>query len=348
MFSKFWRLFLSSLLVVVLLNTWSEVQAEPTEPISPISLEFNTIEDGRSYVPDGSPINKSPTRGIIGSDNRVPMDVDEYPWSTIGRLYWVLEDGQEIGWCTATLVGEDVVLTNSHCLEHPITEQIVDPETYSSGQDRLVFVRHMYQGRLDLEEDVALVTEDYRYGWQTAPEDIREDWALLKINKPLGADVGYLGWRDLDFTNDAVINAAQGKLNLAGYSGDYPDEVVRTARDLDGAAGETAGVHLQCSISGDISGDFDGVILHDCDTMGGASGSALIALFDDDQFYILGLHRGWFGFQEDDISSLPPEWQETCQGYNRTGEIETVPACRNVAVPVSRWATQAADMRTES
>lgn len=341
MFPKFWRLFLITLLTVVLLNAWTVVQAEPFEPIS---LGFNANTDGNSFVPEGMDINESPTRGVIGNDDRVPMTVDAYPWSTVGRLYWVLEDGQQIGWCTGTLVGQDVVLTNSHCLEHPITKQVVDPQTYRVGQDRLVFVRSLIEGQYE-SEDVALVTDDYRYGWKEDIRDIREDWALLRINKSLGDTFGYLGWRDLDFTDEAILGSAQGKINLAGYSGDYPSPEVREDRDLDGVEGQTAGVHVQCSIN-----DNDGGILrHNCDTMGGASGSSLLARFDDNEFYILGLHRGWlYGFQEDELSSLPPEWQETCQGYDRNGELVTVPVCRNLAVPVSRWAAQATEMRNES
>jgi len=54
---------------------------------------------------------------------------------------------------------------------------------------------------------------------------------------------------------------------------------------LNAGKGETAGVHSDCS----ILGESDGMLVHDCDTTGGASGSALITEIDD-KYYIVGLH----------------------------------------------------------
>ena len=39
-------------------------------------------------------------------------------------------------------------------------------------------------------------------------------------------------------------------------------------------------------------GDFAGSLIHTCDTNPGASGAPLFALFDDGDYYILGLHAG--------------------------------------------------------
>jgi len=41
--------------------------------------------------------------------------------------------------------------------------------------------------------------------------------------------------------------------------------------DLQAGKGETAGVHIGCSVVGEL----DGMFVHDCDTNSGASGSAL-------------------------------------------------------------------------
>ena len=74
---------------------------------------------------------------------------------------------------------------------------------------------------------------------------------------------------------------------MAGYSGDYPDPNVYT--DLTEGKGYTAGVHLECSVL-DVD-ENDGMLVHDCDTNPGASGSALIVKIDG-TYQIVGLHAG--------------------------------------------------------
>jgi hypothetical protein len=141
---------------------------------------------------------------------------------------------------------------------------------------------------------------------------------------------------------------------MAGYSGEYPNEEQRQELDLEGRDGETAGVHMGCSIEG-LSDNLpyrsnnvpveSGMLLHTCDTMGGASGSAMLAKFSDGNYYIVGLHRGVYGV---DPESLPEGERETCRVNNPTGGVDEWEACRNAAVQVSRWADQAAEMRNES
>lgn len=327
-------------LVAISLGHWSAVQAQtsttPQNGSGLVDLPFNSDTDGDFYIPEGL---ESDTRAIVGTDDRVPLTESAFPWSTIGPLYWVSADGTILSSCTGTLVGRDVVLTNSHCLDHPATGRTVSPAAYRAMQDKLVFVPNMIEGNF-VSEDVAIVTDNYSYGWSTNPGSPQHDWALLKINKPLGNTYGYLGWRSLDFSNPAVLSTMQNTVTLAGYSADYPDRLTRQRLGLGGSEGETAGRHQRCSINGQV----EGVIFHNCDTMGGASGSALFARFTDGQYYILGLHRGSLDLSP---ASLPANQRQTCRRYESgTGRVITVPACTNIAVTVSSWSAQAAAMRT--
>lgn len=326
-------------LIAISLGHWSTAQAQtPTTPQNSsnlIDIQFNPETDGNFYIPEGL---ESDTRAVIGTDDRIPLTESAFPWSTIGRLYWVLADGTQLGQCTGTLVGRDVVLTNSHCLAHPTSGTTVSPIAYRAMQDRLVFVPNMIEGNF-VPEDVAIVTDNYSYGWSTNPGSPQHDWALLKLSKPLGETYGYLGWRSLDFSNPAVLSTVQSTVSLAGYSGDFPNRLTRLRLRLGGIEGETAGRHQRCSINGLV----EGVIGHNCDTMGGASGSALFARFTDEKYYIVGLHRGSFDLPAE---TLPAGQSQTCRRYGRgTSSIITVPACTNVAVPVSRWSVQATAMR---
>jgi protease YdgD len=168
-------------------------------------------------------------------------------------------------------------------------------------------------------------------------DNIADDWAIFRLNQPLGNKYGYLGWRALNLSNASVLSALRNKITLAGYSGDFPNQQLRQQLNLLGKAGETAGVHNGCSINAVESG----VIFHNCDSMAGASGSSLIALFNDGKYYIVGLHRSW---QSLDPRQIPQDRQERCEGFSN-GQRVTVAACRNLGVEVSRWAQRAAAMR---
>jgi hypothetical protein len=343
----------------VLIGGPALVGAEPVTDsdrlFEPISLEFDASTDGEGFIPEDLKLADSlPSRAIIGTDDRIPVLTEEYPFSAIGRIYWLLEDGREIGYCTGALVGRDLILTNSHCLTHPLSEQVVDPQTYQSGQDLLAFVPNMVEGNF-VSQDVALVTDIASYGWQSFPANVmqtdpsgvdveqaislmKEDWALLKLDKPLGDIYGWLGWLNLDYTNQEVLDILQSNVFLAGYSGDYPGSVTRTGLNLGGVEGETAGIHLNCSINEAVDGD---LLLHDCDTMGGASGSPVFTCTEE-ECYILGLHRGSVPLNPEEV---PFAWRETCVlTYDDQGYLVTVDACRNIAVNPFHWATQALEL----
>ncbi|HEY9627386.1 MAG TPA: trypsin-like peptidase domain-containing protein [Coleofasciculaceae cyanobacterium] len=325
--------FLAGLLSVPLLGHRTQAQAQDggkcanlTLP-TPIAIPFNAATDSESFRPQFVQQSDRPcndTQAILGQDDRIPVTSQLFPWKAIGRLEWATSDPNATGICTGTLIGKDLVVTNSHCLDAAMKAQ-------NSQTPRIAFEPNLIDGSFN-QSDLATVTS-WEYGWKSgyqanSADEVNKDWALLKLDKPLGETYGYLGWRSLDLSDEAVLNSLQGQIRLAGYSGDFPRSAPANQQ------GNTASVHIGCSIAG--SGE--GFLIHNCDTMGGASGSALIARFDDGNYYIIGLHRG-------SNSDIQLSTQESCEAFDRNGNIATIGPCANIGPQVSQWATQAAAMR---
>ncbi len=355
---RFWAFFLSSLLLFVICGQWitakaqlpSDIQGRCSALLEPvaIALPANSELDAETYRPRGRQQSYRPcedTQAIIGSDEHLPVLSRLFPWLAIGRLEWVLADGTPVPWCTGTLIGKDLLLTNAHCLERPFVDsetgrlrvdsqtnrfvtEFTDLATYQSISDRLVFKPNLVNGRsqslLSPPIQDRAVIDSFEYGTETPLEDSINDWALLKLNQPLGETYGYLGWRVQDFSNEQIHAAFGSQIILPGYSGDYPTEGLQESL---GESMNTAAVHVGCSVLGLRT---DGTFVHECDTIGGASGSPFLALFDDGNYYIVGLHAGNF------------RWGGQVQLND--GVTTTV---LNYGVPVSRWAVQAAAMRDE-
>ncbi|NER79128.1 MAG: trypsin-like serine protease [Leptolyngbya sp. SIO1D8] len=284
--------------------------------LEPIILPEAEI-GGDAYVPEDQTASSRPVdgpiRAIVNEDERTPVLSRRYPWSAIGRVDWIDAEGRIKGACTGTLIGPSLVLTNAHCL--------IDEATDEPTQLTILFRPNLIQGEA---EDVSRVVA-YEYGGSPFTGDQTDDWALLTLDQPLGETYGYLGWRTVDFTNTRALEEADGKISVAGYSGDFPPASMSGF----GESGETAGVSANCSILLVVpDGELAGSLIHSCDTNPGASGAPLFALFEDDQYYIVGLHVGSVELLES--ITLP------------TGEQTDV---LNRGIPVSRWAAQAAALR---
>ncbi|MDB9496818.1 trypsin-like peptidase domain-containing protein [Spirulina major CS-329] len=313
----------SSLLLTFSMQT-VHGEGESSLSINSAALEALGIplDESPGFQPDHLSVVDNPaqnTRVVIGEDERTPVLMRAYPYSAIGRLEWRDAKGEMQGWCTGTLIGPDVVLTNSHCLLDAETEEVITEEDYGKRRDRLVFQANLIQG----EGQATAQVVTYDYGWKE-DQNPAHDWAVLRLDQPLGEEAGYLPWLDLDLTNRGILNILAGKVRVAGYSYDFP----AADRPEFGKPGETAGLSFDCTIlDAPGEGNLAGVLFHQCDTNAGASGSALFVQTDDGTYHIVGLHAGANELVEE--MTLP------------TGETASMV---NRGVQVNRWRAAALKM----
>lgn len=220
---------------------------------------LNLTVGAGSQIPAGLSQSDYPAerdRGVIQQDDRVLMTSQSFPWTAIGRLNGLTAEGEPYI-CTGTLIADDVVLTNAHC--------VLDPETGDLSQ-ALVFLPNLVAGQLARDEDIGRVEAVYLgtdFSDRNTPPH-PDDWAFLQLDRPLGRTYGVVGLSIFD-SEDLMAAPFEQQLVMVGYSGDFPQE----------APGESASAHVGCSI---VAEREDEVILHECDTYGGASGGPILAL----------------------------------------------------------------------
>jgi protease YdgD len=308
---------LMATIIVMGLGSPAKLVAQSTSESNPdiaqtVDVSDKSALDRAAFRPQDRAESNAPydnkDRAIIGKDDRLPVLTRKFPWSTIGRIEYQSNGSGYT--CTGSLIGRDLVLTNAHCLIAESTGKPIVAKNSQPSAAQLVFKPSLIRN-IALNQSRVI---DYEYGtndpYQANPAD---DWAILKLDQPLGDIYGYLGWRDLNLSQKSVLNKMRARLTLVGYAGDYPK--LKDAAEL-GGSGETAGMHRKCSIE---SVD-QGLVTHLCDSNPGASGGPIFAYFKDNKSYsIVALHSSTF--------------------TNSSGKV------RNRAVQVSRWAAKASALR---
>ncbi len=178
---------------------------------------------------------------FFGHDDRVLMDRSVFPWSVVGTI-----NADRGGGCTATLVARDVIVTAAHCIHREGRLHAGGVYTTGHGLPGGPFTARIIDHLIDVQWDHTRFSET---------DDIDgTDWALLRLDRPLGDELGYVGV--IDIVADRGEQAArETRIWQAGYSWD-------TGSNLSG--------NENCRILAAYSDD---TMSHNCDTTRGDSGS---------------------------------------------------------------------------
>jgi protease YdgD len=186
-----------------------------------------------------APAQAEGLKGIKGADDRVAVAANEYPWSTLGRV----NNGMG-GHCSGVLIGPRLVATAAHCLWNKKTRQPMPAHAlrFVAGYDRGEYLAFATVERM-------IVAPGWTFGLAYSSELAGHDWALLVLDKDLGAQVGWVALGEAPAIGQSVVTV--------GYGQDKA---------------HIPSAHMGCTVTGRLGS----VATHDCDAVHGDSGAPVL------------------------------------------------------------------------
>lgn len=177
---------------------------EAAEAVTPAELADLQTSDLPAHRPEGAGITYHPKLAsphprailrrrngkavtphyVFGADDRQVFVPSGYPWRCIGKVFaWTNPSGAPAWAGTGALVGRNVVLTASH----------VCP--WGASPWMMQFIPAFWDGVSYGGTGLSSYVQTYR-GYRD--HDQGDDMAVLKLYTPLGADIGYFGYKTYD------------------------------------------------------------------------------------------------------------------------------------------------------
>ncbi|CAG7559497.1 unnamed protein product [Fusarium equiseti] len=158
----------ATLAILVLVSTVSSAPVDDLGPAPNITvLSVSDLTPYRNHtVPSLAPLHK---RDVYGQESRHPWPSTEYPFSAIQQLNF---NGVS---CTVSVVGPRHLLTARHCI----------PKKHKN-------MRYHYHGGSAKLIDILMLQETQ------ACDELKDDFAVIALDRPIFEQAGYLGIRSLN------------------------------------------------------------------------------------------------------------------------------------------------------
>ncbi|WP_420548240.1 trypsin-like serine peptidase [Curvivirga sp.] len=196
------------------------------------------------------------TLDIPTTKHREIKDATTYPYSAIGTVNWAGFSNRSS--CTGTLIAEDILITAAHCVINPITEKVVNPKIvhFAAGYQKGEFLAHT--------TGVEIISNNKfkSKGKYVSRDQIRNDWALIRLKDPIGKETGYLGWGVFNTKTLGDTINSRGKVLVAGYPRDRIHALT---------------VETKCGLK--MSPDDQVILRHSCQLVEGDSGGPIAIIY---------------------------------------------------------------------
>lgn len=123
-------------------------------------------------------LSLSMTFAVAQPGQREELNADTSPWTAVGKL-WLPGTGA----CTATLVGPDLILTNASCVVE---------------DGHLIVGDYEFQGYLHGKKHYGSSKIKKIWIGGDPNKNRADDWAILRLSKPLGSKLGWMGATNAD------------------------------------------------------------------------------------------------------------------------------------------------------
>lgn len=197
---------------------------------------------------------------------RIIIDAKKSPWNRIGNLSIA---GRKF--CSASLITDNIIITAAHCLWNHNTDDWYPAEFihFLAGYQQEDYVAHSRAKAIH-------PNPNYQFQISTNPELLKKDWALIELEEPLGALVGYFPLRVLNQLQQKNLQKQQHQVALSGYRQD-----TREALSLD----------HQCELMPTPTQLPQSLLSNNCHGLSGDSGGPLL-IRQGQTWELLGIHAG--------------------------------------------------------
>lgn len=180
--------------------------------------------NGKPFVPDELTIDesfkatedKNNEFGIIGKDNRTHQyDTSKYPSTALGQL--IMDNST----CSASLIGPSHVLTAAHCIFDNNEKTFSSSVYFAPGRSGSLFPHGLYRVTDIYMPRVYINSEVHGVG----------DVAVLKLARPAGDTLGWLGFKPFQKWDDVALEAANSYINekVSGNTSIASEKVINEA-----------------------------------------------------------------------------------------------------------------------